>query len=213
MPGCSTDVHSLLEEGGVDISSAHVRVGSVLAEATAKDLAFLWSRHFTGSGCDEKVILEVIETTWAAASNATKSVVPLGPDVHRTLARHRDLGISLGLVTNDTEATGREMLSKLGVLHMFDVVVGYDSGWGPKPQPGGVLSALRQLGVNPCKAVMVGDSPADIQAGCSAGCMARVAISQHSVGELPASFDGATHAMHDIRGLLELIPEDGGSVL
>ncbi len=179
-----------------------------MAEATAKDLAYLWSRHFTGGGVEEKVILEVIETTWAAASNATGSVVPLGPDVYDTLARHRDLGIGLGLVTNDTESTGREMLSKLGVLDMFDVVVGYDSGWGSKPEPGGVLAAARQLGVNPCKAVMVGDSPADIQAGLAAGCMARVAISQQRLDELPASFDGATHAVTDIRGLLELIPED-----
>jgi phosphoglycolate phosphatase len=208
VPGCFTDVPALLEEGGLDVRSASVRVGSVMAEATAKDLAFLWSQHFTGGGVEEKVILEVIETTWAAASKSTDSVVPLGPEVYDTMARHRDLGISLGLVTNDTESTGREMLSKLGVLEMFDVVVGYDSGWGAKPQPAGVLSALRQLGVNPCKAVMVGDSPADIQAGLAAGCMARVAISQQSVEELPVSFDGTTHAVSDVRGLLELIPKD-----
>eukprot|EP01043_Picozoa_sp_COSAG02_P045298 COSAG02_NODE_4127_length_5741_cov_9.660936_1_plen_82_part_00 len=48
VPGCFTDVPALLEEGGLDVRSASVRVGSVMAEATAKDLAFLWSQHFTG---------------------------------------------------------------------------------------------------------------------------------------------------------------------
>jgi D-glycero-D-manno-heptose 1,7-bisphosphate phosphatase len=38
-----------------------------------------------------------------------------------------------------------------------------------KPQPGMLLSAIRDLGIDPANSYMVGDSPSDIEAGRRAG--------------------------------------------
>ena len=44
-------------------------------------------------------------------------------------------------MTNDTEAEAEAQLETLGVRHLFGIVIGYDSGHGSKPGPGGVLAA------------------------------------------------------------------------
>lgn len=78
-------------------------------------------------------------------------------------------GLKLGLATNDTEAPARAHLAGAGVLDLFDFVAGCDSGWGGKPAPGQLLAFADQVGVNPSRAVMVGDSLHDLHAGRAAG--------------------------------------------
>jgi phosphoglycolate phosphatase len=91
--------------------------------------------------------------------------VPLRP----VLADLRDRGLKIGLATNDTEAPARAHLTAHGVLDLFDFVAGYDSGYGPKPGPGMCLAFARETGIDPARAVMVGDSTHDLIAGRAAG--------------------------------------------
>jgi phosphoglycolate phosphatase len=91
--------------------------------------------------------------------------VPLRP----VLGALRDRGLKLGLATNDTERPARAHLSAHGVLDLFDFIAGYDSGHGPKPGPGMCLAFARVTGIDPARAVMVGDSLHDLEAGRAAG--------------------------------------------
>lgn len=91
--------------------------------------------------------------------------VPLRP----VLGALRDRGLKIGLATNDTEAPARAHLTAHGILDLFDFVAGYDSGHGPKPGPGMCLAFARATGIDPARAVMVGDSAHDLIAGRAAG--------------------------------------------
>jgi phosphoglycolate phosphatase len=75
----------------------------------------------------------------------------------------------LGLVTNDFEAMALEHLDQAGVCAAFDVVIGYDSGFGGKPASDGCVAAALALGVAPEHTLMVGDSLHDLTAGRGAG--------------------------------------------
>jgi phosphoglycolate phosphatase len=52
---------------------------------------------------------------------------------------------------------------------MMDVFIGYDSGYGSKPEADGFLAACTALGVTPAETVMIGDTSADIGAAKAAG--------------------------------------------
>ena len=91
--------------------------------------------------------------------------VPLRP----VLGALRDQGLKIGLATNDTEAPARAHLTAHGVIDLFDFVAGYDSGHGAKPGPGMCLAFARAVGIAPARAVMVGDSLHDLEAGRAAG--------------------------------------------
>lgn len=88
------------------------------------------------------------------------------PDV---LLRLRENDVKLGVATNDYESVVDAQLTTLGWGNLFDVRVGADSGFGAKPEPGMILGALHKLGVDPSRAVMVGDTAHDIKAGARAG--------------------------------------------
>ncbi len=77
--------------------------------------------------------------------------------------------IRLAVVTNDSEAQARRQLHQLGWVDYFDVVVGYDSGYGAKPDAGPVLGALALLGSDPVTSLMVGDTMHDLRSGLGAG--------------------------------------------
>ena len=80
--------------------------------------------------------------------------------------------VAVGLVTNDSEIVAREQLAQLGWEPHFAAVVGYDSGFGTKPEPGPVLAGLECMGVDRGAAAMVGDSLHDVAAARDAGVLA-----------------------------------------
>ena len=84
--------------------------------------------------------------------------------VVEALETARSSGLALGVVGN-WDVGLVEQLEKLGLDHFFDVVVPA----ARKPDPGGLLLALDVLGVEPSRALHVGDEPADEQAARAAG--------------------------------------------
>lgn len=114
-----------------------------------------------------------LEARLAAQAAATRMVpvLPLAP----LLQELRQAGLALGVATNDAEAAARAHLGDAGVLEMFDVVYGYDSGHGGKPAPGMCLAFAQATGLAPEACVMVGDSAHDLVAGRAAG-MRTVAV-------------------------------------
>jgi HAD superfamily hydrolase (TIGR01509 family) len=80
-----------------------------------------------------------------------------------------DPEVKLGVVTSRSGKGARRILNDFGLLKRFEVVVGIEDVVNGKPEPEGVLSALDQIGVSPQKAVFVGDTVFDIEAGKRAG--------------------------------------------
>ncbi len=93
----------------------------------------------------------------------------LYPYVEELLLKLKKEGKKTGIVTNKYEDISREIIQKLGVQKLIDVIIGGDTTNKKKPEPDPVLFALEKLGSFPDTSVMIGDSEADIQAGKNAG--------------------------------------------
>ncbi|MEX1662932.1 HAD family hydrolase [Thioclava sp. 15-R06ZXC-3] len=113
----------------------------------------------------------IVQLDQAAQDVPLVAPVPLAP----YLSDLRAQGLRLGICTNDSEGTARAHAGQAGVLALFDVIIGYDSGHGGKPTPRPLLAFADQLGLDPATVVMVGDSLHDLHAARAAG-MRAVAV-------------------------------------
>jgi AHBA synthesis associated protein len=95
--------------------------------------------------------------------------VPLFPGVRETLEELRARGIRMAIATGKSGPRARSLLDTLGVLGLFDHVIGSDEVPRPKPAPDIVLQALGLMGVPPAQAMMVGDAAIDLISGREAG--------------------------------------------
>jgi pyrophosphatase PpaX len=88
---------------------------------------------------------------------------------------HAD-GVRLGVVTAKMRATAELAFGRLGVSHLFEVLVGGDETELHKPNPDPLLLGAKRMGVDPVDCAYVGDSPFDIRAAKAAH-MYSVAVS------------------------------------
>lgn len=91
------------------------------------------------------------------------------PGALDTLARLREVGIRLGLVTSKTRRELTPTLLRVPLDRYTDVVVTADLTTRPKPNPDPVYLALQTLEIGAGDVLFVGDSPYDLQAGRAAG--------------------------------------------
>lgn len=152
---------------GYDMETGRFAPDSVVIAATAADIAEALLPHLPGQSHAQ--VTAAINASAAGAAMA--QAVPLRP-LFQAL---RDRGLRIGLATNDYEAAARAHLAAHDLTEFFDFIAGYDSGHGAKPGPGMCLAFARQTGTAPERAVMVGDSLHDLDAGRAAG-MRTVAV-------------------------------------
>ena len=84
------------------------------------------------------------------------------------LERLRAAGLSLACVS-DWDIGLREQLAKVGLDHLFDVVLTSAEAGAPKPEPALFREALSRLRVEPGRAVHVGDGDTDRDGAGAAG--------------------------------------------
>ena len=89
----------------------------------------------------------------------------LYPGVAETISK---LGGRKSTATTKGTPTTRIVLEIFGLLPYFDHVQGTD-GFPAKPQPDVIHKSLEIFGVDPSQCLMVGDAPADMEAGRNAG--------------------------------------------
>jgi phosphoglycolate phosphatase len=96
--------------------------------------------------------------------------------VPELLAALRARDLPLAVLTNKPERFTRTILERLALAGAFDRVVGGDGPAGRKPDPAGLLEIVRHAGGTPASALLVGDSPIDLETARRAGtgvCLAR----------------------------------------
>jgi len=81
-------------------------------------------------------------------------------------------GKAMAVLTNKPEKMSLQILERLGLRNFFRGVYGGDSFEKKKPDPAGAQTILKELGIEPSEAAMVGDSDVDIQTARNAGTMA-----------------------------------------
>ncbi|WP_063837518.1 HAD-IA family hydrolase [Streptomyces sp. NRRL WC-3549] len=117
-----------------------------------------------------------MEEPFVRESYRMAHLVPLFDGVPEMLHTLRERGIRLAVATGKSGPRARSLLSQLGVLDLFDHVIGSDEIARPKPAPDIVLKALELLGADPDSAVMVGDAVTDIASAHAAGVAALAAL-------------------------------------
>jgi phosphoglycolate phosphatase len=163
----ATHAEQLGRSIGFDPATGSFAPHSPVIAATAADIAAALAPELPGV-----TVAELTDRIDASAAQAPMSqAVPLAP----LLASLRERGLRLGVATNDSEAPARQHLQNHGITACFDFIAGYDSGYGAKPGPGMCLAFARQLGLDPARVAMVGDSRHDLEAGRAAG-MRTVAV-------------------------------------
>jgi phosphoglycolate phosphatase len=112
-------------------------------------------------------------------------------------------GIAYGVVTNKFESFATDLLSALGVAPRLSAIIGGDT-MGPgrsKPAPDPVLELMRRAGRE--RAMFIGDSIYDIDAGRAAGAVT-VAVSYGFLHQ-PVDTMGADHVVDALSEIMPLI--------
>ena len=135
--------------------------GSVFVNGTTLDVVNVWKKYFPNL-----VVEEVLMKSEIAFRNLEP--VPLC-DLEFFMSDLKRKGYFLGVITNAAEASTIVQLKKLGCLHLFDKVIGCDSGYEAKPSGASILGFCNSVGLNPNQIAMVGDSTHDLNAGRNAG--------------------------------------------
>ena len=114
----------------------------------------------------EMSVLDILSLINKEAESAPQTLVT---DL-KLLTKHlRSQGLKMSVMTNDAERPAQRHLEAVGVLDLFDYVIGSDSGYGAKPDPTPLIALAKKMDVLACDCVMVGDSTHDLIAGRSAG--------------------------------------------
>ncbi len=128
--------------------------------------------------------------------------VTLFDQVEETLAKLKDLGLKLSVVTSKKGDIAHHGLAHFDLEHYFDAFVGPEDTPGHKPDPAPAQEALKRLHCPPETSIMVGDSPYDILCGQRAGCQtAAVRYSVHAAQKLEA-----LHPNFMLDTLADLVP-------
>lgn len=148
---------------GYDMVNGQFLPGSIVIASTVGDVADAILSVVPAR--DKTALLDRMNAGSAKVDQV--EAVPLRP----YMTALRQMGLVLGVATNDAEAPALRHLDKAGIRADFDFVAGYDSGYGAKPAPGQLQGFCHVTGLAPQGCVMVGDSTHDLHAGRAAGMM------------------------------------------
>ncbi|GAB6065579.1 HAD family hydrolase [Aquifex pyrophilus] len=95
--------------------------------------------------------------------------------VPEVLEKLKEDKVKLAVVSNKLEELSREILRRLGIINYFEFIAGGDTFPEKKPSPLPVIKTLEHLGIEPQKAIIVGDTEADILSGKGAGTITALA--------------------------------------
>ncbi|MEH3118721.1 MAG: phosphoglycolate phosphatase [Methylorubrum populi] len=93
----------------------------------------------------------------------------LFPGVVGALDRLEAEGFRLAVCTNKVESHAVALLEALGIAGRFATIVGKETFAFSKPDPRHITATVERAGGDPARAVMVGDSKADVAAARAAG--------------------------------------------
>jgi len=196
--GDEDKVARLAQASDYDLTTRLIGANSPLIAASSADYGVVWA-EILGEAPDERFFARMDEV---AMQEANARLVALGEPA-AILGLLRAEGYVLGIVTNDSEAGARAHCDILGLTSLLDVIFGYDSGHGRKPEPGPVLAFAARNGLEPQEVALVGDSLHDLHAARAAGAVA-IAVLSGLAGAEDLGAD-ADHVVADIAALPGLL--------
>lgn len=152
---------------GFDPVSEHVRPGSPLAIATMGQLEEVVAAVIRRWCPNVAAARRAVETAWFEPDPVATAVptADLGGLFEALVASGRRIAVA----TTDDRAPTEATLRALDLRRFVSALACGDDGVGVKPDPAMVLAICRALGTEPARTAVVGDTPADLAMGRSAG--------------------------------------------
>ncbi|AHB50231.1 hypothetical protein W911_11730 [Hyphomicrobium nitrativorans NL23] len=91
------------------------------------------------------------------------------PGIRDLLEEIRDCGAHTAVCTNKVEDIAMEILTRLDLVGLFDAIVGHVGDRPKKPDPLTLIEAIGSAGGRRERAIMIGDTGADVGAAIAAG--------------------------------------------
>ncbi|MEM5472343.1 HAD family hydrolase [Hoeflea sp. AS60] len=188
----------LLNECGMDPATGKTRADSMFAAANANEIAAHMVEH--GSPVEPEKLARLLDQAFVEGADTPWPICDLDA-LMRTLA---DAGLSIGIASSDGEASIRRTVEVLGLSSHINFIAGYDSGHGPKPQPGMLRAFASHMGITPGEVAMVGDNRHDMQMARAAGAGAAIGVLSGTGSEetLTDLADVLIGSVSDLPGLL-----------
>ncbi len=188
------EVTDLLSRTGFIESTNAIRAGSVMAGGTTAEIAEIWWPEVSAGERRDRVyhIDNVI------APQAKSFVKPL-MDLAHVFDELHEMGLVLGVGTNDGEASGRAHMLHLGVDHYFKIILGSDSVAVPKPSGHMIARFAEVTGLERHEIAMVGDNSHDMEEARLGGALAIAVLSGNA-----AHADIAHLADHTLASVAEI---------
>lgn len=161
----------LMIAGGWIPETGGLRAGSPLSCATNDQIIDVWMND-PAVAAQPRVHERVRAIFLDEVIRNTTPVTPLRPLLRELRARP----LKLGIATMDSTAAARRSMEQLGVLDLFELVIGFDAGFGAKPDPGMVLAFCETVGVPPARIALVGDAKKDLETAHNAGVGLKIAV-------------------------------------
>jgi phosphoglycolate phosphatase len=152
---------------GFDPSTGRVAPGGELATATMAGIEETVARVIRRWCPSIAAARRATEAAWSIPDPVALAV-PLG-DAETLFGRLVDDGRRIAVVTTDDRAPTDATLRALGVRDRIGAMVCGDDGFAMKPEPDPVFAICQAFRVDPSQTAVVGDTPADIAMGRSAG--------------------------------------------
>lgn len=152
---CAAVHEVLISQGRTDVSFEFLRtyIGRHL-------LDLFLDLGFERPGID--ALIAQYRATYLLRKHAETQVFAGVPEMLAALRGRKSTATTKGTPTT------RAVLEQFGLIQHFDHVQGTD-GFPAKPEPDVILAALEALGARPEDCLLVGDAPADMEAGRRAG--------------------------------------------
>jgi len=146
-----------------------------------------------------------------AYRRARESTLVLYPHVQMTLFELAKRGIRLGVVSDAPRAQVWLRLCSLSLQHVFDAVVTFEDTGERKPSQAPFREVLRRLGVEPQKALMIGDwAERDVVGASQVGIRTVFARYGDTFGTVES---GADFEVNDLMELLDIVDKLNGRPL
>jgi phosphoglycolate phosphatase len=189
------EVERAMITAGYDPSTDGFVAGSMLAGGTARQLVALWWP-------EESAKMHDVITRRLQDESVPLTMQYLRPlfDLTPVLEELVQKGLTLGIATNDGEASARAHMQGLKVDHYFSLILGADSVASAKPSGQMVRRFAAHVGLRPDEVAMVGDNRHDMEEARNGGAGLAVGVLTGN----STRTDLAPHADHVLDSVHEL---------
>jgi phosphoglycolate phosphatase len=157
----------LFDALGFDAAAGRTIVGGPLAATPMARLHELTVELLIEAGVDEGTARAAVARAWEPP-DPVATARPLA-ELRPIFAALRAAGRRIAVATSDDRGPTELTLAGLDVADLVDALACADDGAPVKPAPEMVWTVCRALGVEPARAAVVGDAPADLAMGRAAG--------------------------------------------